>query len=173
MSVSITILEHLDLFNTSNTTLQRLEWSVVKSALRWKFPDVRQVSTDMLSRWLEASDGHPPLLLDTRTPEEYGVSHLYGAHRADTKQEALHLLKDCEKDSRIVLYCSIGYRSAEIIEQVQAQGFTNIHNLEGGLFTWAHAGRPLYRRHKQVRVVHPYDERWGRLLDKALWAWTG
>lgn len=164
--------EHLDLFNASNAALQRLEWSVVKTALCWKFPTVRQVSTDTLNRWLEPPGALPPLLLDTRTPEEYAVSHLYGAQRADTAQEVLHLLRDYEEDRLIVIYCSIGYRSSEIVKQAQAQGFTNMYNLEGGLFAWAHAGHPLYRGNKQVRVVHPYDEQWGQLLDKALWAWT-
>ena len=40
-------------------------------------------------------------------------------------------------------------------------------NMEGSIFKWANEGRPVYRDGERVEKVHPYNETWGRLLDKA------
>ena len=66
--------------------------------------------------------------------------------------------------ARVVVYCSIGYRSATIIEKLQDAGIGNIYNLEGGLFEWANQGRPVYRGGQRVNEVHPYNRAWGLLL---------
>jgi hypothetical protein len=41
-----------------------------------------------------------------------------------------------------------------------------VFNLEGSLFQWANEGRPVYRDDVPVQAIHPYDARWGRLLDR-------
>jgi 3-mercaptopyruvate sulfurtransferase SseA len=63
-----------------------------------------------------------------------------------------------------VAYCSIGYRSAAIIEDLERAGIQNVYNLEGGLFDWANQGRPIYRGEERVEEVHPFNRLWGLLL---------
>ena len=147
----------------------RLFWPVVLKMVRSDFPDVSQIPTDTLSVWLQEEETeNKPLLLDVRTTEEFGVSHLKEAHLTPSEKEAAPLLADVPKDRRIVVYCSVGYRSSELAAGLMKQGFTNIHNLEGSLFAWANEGRPVYRNGQAVKVVHPYGGIWGKLLKEAL-----
>ena len=136
----------------------------IKREIREEFPDVRGITTEELARWLTP----PPVLLDVRAPDEYEVSHLRGARRALTEAEAVDALRGARKDERIVVYCSVGLRSARLARALQARGFTNVYNLEGSIFQWANEGRPVYRDGREVQRVHPYDEHWGALLDARL-----
>ena len=61
----------------------------------------------------------------------------------------------------------MGYRSGAFAQEMERSGYRHVLNLEGSIFKWANQGRPVYRDGKQVEKVHPYNERWGRLLDKA------
>ena len=52
-------------------------------------------------------------------------------------------LPEVDKNTPIVVYCSVGYRSEKIGEKLRKAGYTNVTNLFGGLFTWANENRPL------------------------------
>jgi len=147
-----------------------MKWPSVQKLIHKKFPTVRELSTTALAEWLAAPDREPPLLLDARAPAEFAVSHLAGARSVPTASDALRLLQDRDKGRPIVVYCSVGYRSAAMVERLQAAGFTRVQNLAGSIFQWANEGRPLYRAGRPVRQVHPYDAKWGVLLDRNLWA---
>ena len=145
---------------------QNVSWAAVQTALRARYPGVPHLSTEALAERLAGSA--PPLLLDVRTAEEYGVSHLQGAVHIDPNAHDFDVLRDLPNDAPIVTYCSVGYRSAALAERLEAAGFSAVYNLEGSLFKWANEGRPVYRAGRRVHEVHPYDARWGLLLDKAL-----
>ena len=74
-------------------------------------------------------------LIDVRTPEE---THIPGT--LDTIDYLLiHLQTErLPKDTNalIILYCRSGQRSGIAAENLRALGFTNIHNLEGGIIGW-------------------------------------
>ena len=144
-------------------------WSTTLKMIRAKFPQVAQLSTDSLQTWLdESTTAERPVLLDVREKEEYEVSHLKGAVPALTEKEALQALEEVPPDRPVVLYCSVGYRSSEMAGFLQKRGFRKVYNLEGSIFAWANEGRPVYRGDERVRVVHPYDRVWGKLLKKVL-----
>lgn len=149
---------------------ESMTWLVVERMIQERFPEVPQVSTTELSEWLATPGSDRPLLLDARTSEEWAVSHLPGALLATTEDQALVELQGAEQDHLIVVYCSVGYRSAALARQLIARGFTNVHNLEGSIFAWANEGRPVYQGEREVRQVHPYNKVWGQLLNKELWA---
>jgi rhodanese-related sulfurtransferase len=69
------------------------------------------------------------------------------------------------KDTPIVTYCAVGYRSGDLAERLRAAGFSNVHNLEGSIFQWANEHRPLVREEQRASMVHPYSTFWGRLLN--------
>jgi len=140
----------------------------VKQEIRDEFPDVRPVTTEQLAEWLADPDRKAPVLLDVRETEEYGVSHLRSAQRALTESEALEALRGVKKDDPVVVYCSVGYRSAQLARALKARGYTHVVNLEGSIFQWANEGRPVYHDGRPVNKVHPYDATWGKLLDPAL-----
>lgn len=115
-------------------------------------PDGQWVETAELSGWLRSDD--PPLLLDVRTPAEFAVSHLRGARRVDPDVPDLASLR-LPQNARVVVYCSVGYRSAEIADRLRERGVTRVYNLLGGIFEWANEDRPLY--HEGARVRRPPD----------------
>ncbi len=146
----------------------RKGWSQLKDQIRSEFPEVSQVSVPQLKRMLENRSEASPLLLDVRTENEFSVSHLKGARRAEHVESAFQVLKNEEKDRLVVVYCCVGYRSSRLAEALSAKGFTNIHNLEGSIFEWANRGNPVFRGDVKVQAVHPYNEEWGELLDAPL-----
>jgi len=147
-----------------------MTWPSINKLIHKKFPDVRELSTAALGAWLAAPDREPPLLLDARAPAEFAVSHLDGARSVPTASDALRLLHDTDRSRPIVVYCSVGYRSAALVKRLQRAGFTQVQNLAGSIFQWANEGRPIYRGGQPVSQVHPYDDKWGVLLDRHLWA---
>ncbi len=144
--------------------MRSLVWSSVKGLIRRKFPDVSPLSPTELATWL-ASDRPNPILIDVRQPAEYAVSHLPGARHLPSLAaiQQAHI----GADAALVLYCSVGYRSARLASQLQANGFQNVMNLEGSLFAWANEGRPIVAGGEVVDAVHPYNRTWGFLLDSS------
>ncbi|WP_323134773.1 rhodanese-like domain-containing protein [Pontibacter kalidii] len=113
-----------------------------------------------------ASEAEKPLLLDTRQQEEYDVSHLAGARFLGYETFRVEQLEEVPKDAPIVLYCSVGYRSERVGEQLKAAGYTNVRHLYGGLFEWVNQGLPVYDSKGKTNRVHAYSRTWGVWLQK-------
>lgn len=145
------------------------DFAELEAEIRNQFPSVPQLSPTDLEAWLADPDRPRPLLVDVRAPEEFAVSHLAGARPARSVAE-VETLAGPDRDLPIVLYCSVGYRSSALAAQLQSAGFRQVRNLEGSIFRWANEGRPVVRDGRAVRAVHPYDERWGRFLQRDLWS---
>ncbi len=143
---------------------QDLQWDVLKHQIRSDYPTVRHISPDSLHRWLQTDT--QPLLLDVREANEYAVSHLSGAFRIAPDSDDFSALSDVPRDTPIVAYCSVGYRSSALVVKLQDAGFTNVVNLEGSIFAWANDGKPLYRDTTAVEAVHPYNAVWGTLVQR-------
>jgi len=147
---------------------QETSWSTVHAMVEARFPGVPQVTTDSLARRMQADA--PTLLLDARTPEEYAVSHIPGAVRIDPSAPNPASIDALDRDQPVVVYCSVGYRSARVAAMLRERGYDQVSNLRGSIFQWANEGRRVVRGSTTVRQVHPYDASWGRLLDPALHA---
>ena len=144
--------------------LRSVDWFLLKKSLRHKFTKVEWISTSELADWLANKRRPAPVLLDVRTPEEWRVSHLPGARRVDPSASAEEAARGLPKETPIVTYCAVGYRSGEMADRLRAAGFSNVRNLEGSIFQWANEHRPLVRQDELVTTVHPYSNLWGRLL---------
>lgn len=120
---------------------------------------------------LEAMAPETLLLFDVRETDEFSVSHLRGAHRLDPGGGAA-ALKTFAGDVRgktVVFYCSVGHRSSakalELADALGADGAAAVFNLKGGIFQWRNERRPLERDGESTESVHPYNQRWGQLID--------
>ena len=140
----------------------RLAWPAVKGRIAKEFPSVKRVSTTELAKELDLRER--PVLLDVRTAAEFEISHLSGAQHVDPEAAASEV--KLAKDAPIVTYCSVGYRSARFAERLEKAGFRSVRNLEGSIFQWANEGRPLVNARGPATTVHPYDRKWGTLLDE-------
>lgn len=148
------------------------QWPQIKQSIRDEFADVNRLSTQQLTEWQNDPDRTDPLLLDAREQDEFEVSHLKGAHLATDVSQALRILNERPRDTPIVVYCSVGYRSSRMAQELGKLGWSNVSNLEGSIFQWANEGRPIYRGEQRVKLVHPFDDHWGKLLNKEL-RWSG
>lgn len=86
-----------------------------------------------------ASGAH---LIDVRTEAEVAQGMIDGAVHIP-----LHLLPlraaDIPQDKPVVIYCRTGARSSQACAFMAAQGFSNMHNLTGGIQSWARSGHSL------------------------------
>ena len=108
------------------------------------------------------------LFLDAREQKEYNTSHLknaifVGYNKFDSKK-VMDLIS--EKDTPIIVYCSIGVRSERIGEQIKKMGYTNVKNLYGGIFEWKNSGNKVYDiNQKPTEKVHAFSEVWSKYLN--------
>ena len=100
-----------------------IEWFILKQSLRHRFPRVEWITTEQLADWLADKKRQPPVLLDVRTEEEWNVSHLPGARRVDPNASIEQAAGGMPKETPIVTYCAVGYRSGELATKLRAAGF--------------------------------------------------
>lgn len=134
--------------------------------IRLRHPAVAAITPEQLARILAGEQRHRWLILDARTPAEFACSHLPGAVRigAEGGRAGLGPLAGVDRETPIVVCCSVGVRSAARAEALRRAGFTQAANLTGGLFRWVREGRTLIRNGVPTRRVHPYGRGWGWLL---------
>lgn len=141
-----------------------ITWSEVETRIQKAFPGVPSIDTRSLNEAM-LDPNRPLVLIDAREPEEFAVSHLWGAVRATSVEHAAELADRAPDGATIVAYCSVGYRSASLVTALRDRGLTGVYNLTGSIFRWANENRPLYRGDAIVGEVHPFDETWGVLLQ--------
>ena len=142
------------------------DWPTLKADIRKSYPDVRQMSVPELQKRLVL--GETVVLLDVRSSEEFAGSQLKGAVSVPTEKTVSKQVEILQQDALIVVYCSVGLRSAVAAQALQKRGYRNVFNLEGSLFESANSGLPVYRGVTKVDQVHPFDRKWSELLNASL-----
>lgn len=132
-----------------------LSWERINQYLAKSYGSVATITTEQASKLENA------VFIDTREPNEFRISHIPNATLYSKSSGEFQKLA---KNTPIVVYCSVGVRSAKIAQELTAKGFTDVKNLQGSMFMWANEGRPL--QGTQPNKVHPYNARWGALLEK-------
>jgi len=122
---------------------------------------VQQVSADSLREVRNEM-----VLLDTREKREYEVSHIADAIHIGYEEADFNWLENLPRDTSIVVYCSVGYRSEKIGEQLLEMGFIEVLNLYGGIFEWKNQGYPVVDEQGETEKIHAYSGVWGVWLNK-------
>jgi rhodanese-related sulfurtransferase len=144
-----------------------LAFEVLQRRTAGKFPEVKWITTTDLDRWRADLGQAQPVVLDARTAPEFELSHLKGALLIDPYKPSLRGLQGLPQDTALVVYSSAGYRGARVASWLRKAGYSKALNLSGGLFQWANEGRPLFREeNRPTAVVHPYDRKWGLLVER-------
>lgn len=110
-----------------------------------------------------------PILFDTRELEEYRVSRIPGAIYAGNKQFSTDSIEKYlpDKNSPVIVYCSIGLRSNKIGKKLNDAGYRNVRNLWGGIFDWKNKGNLVVDDFgKPTEKIHAYSIFWGIFLRK-------
>ena len=90
----------------------------------FKQPDINQGIKDY-----QATPG--AILLDVRTPQEYGAGHI-----PESKNIPLQIIEKVtsvaeNKDTVLYVYCQSGARSRQATSMLQGMGYTNVNNIGG------------------------------------------
>lgn len=135
------------------------------------YPSVQHVLPDSLPA-AEAGGGDV-LLIDVREEAEFAVSHLPGAIRVDpgmAPEEFMAAFGNKVTGKQVLFYCSVGVRSSDMAQRVGAQlaaaGAKGVANLSGGIFRWHNENRVLMSNAGRTDLVHPYNRKWGALIDR-------
>jgi len=91
---------------------------------------------------LRLQQAGPVTLLDVRTDPEVARGMIAGARHIPL-QLLPERYTELDAGDQIVIYCQSGARSAQACGWLEAQGFTRVHNLAGGLGAWVREGQPL------------------------------
>lgn len=108
------------------------------------------------------------VILDTREPEEFNVSHLnsainVGYNEFSSEDEKLQKIN---KNAQIIVYCSVGIRSETIGDKLKKAGFKNVKNLYGGIFEWKNKGYPVIDTTGiETEKVHAFSKHWSKYLQ--------
>ncbi len=119
-------------------------------------------------REIEDSDSSI-IFLDARERKEFEVSHIRGAVWVGYDDFHISRLDSIDKSSRIVVYCSVGYRSEKISEKLIKADYTNVSNLYGSIFEWVNQGRRVCDMDGNVTEdIHAFDLEWSKWLDNGV-----
>ncbi|MEX2207871.1 MAG: Grx4 family monothiol glutaredoxin [Myxococcota bacterium] len=104
---------------------------------------VNQLSASELQAIMQS--GQPFQLYDVRTPEEHDKARIADATLVDARVAAE--IEKLPKDALIVFHCHHGGRSQAAAEHFASAGFTNVHNLAGGIDAWSRDVDPSVPRY--------------------------
>ena len=106
----------------------------------------RVKETNVLDVKRRMDAGEKFVLVDVREESEFARGHLPGA---------IHLGKgiierDIEQrvpgtDTKLILYCGGGFRSALAADNLQKMGYTNVESMDGGWKGWLDAAYPTQK----------------------------
>ena len=66
-----------------------------------------------------------------------------------------------------MVYCTVGYRSGKVVEQLRKAGYKNVYNLHGSIFEWVNEGNKVVNaKGVTTNRVHTYSKEWGKWLKR-------
>ena len=73
------------------------------------------------------------IIVDVRETDEYDSGHIDGSVNIPVGNISSI---DYDKDTKIIVYCVSGTRSANAAKELIEMGYTNVYNLDGGIINW-------------------------------------
>lgn len=83
-------------------------------------------------------------ILDVRTAREFSEGHLEGARNIDFYSSDFEAqIEALPKGQSYLIYCRSGGRSAKGLQKMEALGFEEVYNLNGGVLNWQRSGKKV------------------------------
>lgn len=84
------------------------------------------------------------ILLDVRTPGEFGERHLSGALNIDFNgSDFQSRIEKLDRSQSVYVYCLSGGRSAAAAQILTDIGFSNVYEMQGGISRWIAENHPV------------------------------
>ncbi len=99
--------------------------------------DYGYIHADVLNA--DLSYANKPYLLDVRDPSDISANgYIQGAVNIPLRNLLTSLNKLPTPNTNIIIYSNSGYRSGMALAALMLIGYTNVHDLDGGLYSWIH-----------------------------------
>jgi len=82
------------------------------------------------------------LLVDVRTPGEYGKAHLRGA-KLIPLDDLARRVGEIPRQRPVVVYCTVGARSRAAAELLAGKSYPEVYNMSDGIIGWYRHGFPI------------------------------
>ncbi|GAB4152298.1 MAG: hypothetical protein Fur0021_16900 [Candidatus Promineifilaceae bacterium] len=79
------------------------------------------------------------VVLDVREQWEYDEQHIPGVTLIPMA-EVPNRLSEIPTDKTVIVTCRSGNRSGQVTDYLRQAGYTNVHNMSGGILAWEQAG---------------------------------
>jgi len=100
-----------------------------------------------------------PQIIDARSSEEFLLNHIEGAFNFNLQTENYSLYVAKLAKSKPVFIYSIGTgRSSALAKELLKNGFSEVHDLEGGIANWIGGGKPFYTNLKSKLSLAEYKK---------------
>jgi len=102
---------------------------------------MNQITPGELAAWLADTGRDKPLLLDVREPWEWQAARIEGSRHIPMR-EVPAWLGEIDPAQEVVAICHHGARSQQVAMFLEKNGFSRIHNLQGGVDAWSRTVDP-------------------------------
>ncbi len=110
-------------------------------------PQIKELTVADLNK--KINNQHPFYLIDVREHDEFQqgfIAHAIPLSKGIIERDIEKYIPDFEAE--IVVYCSGGFRSCLVADNLQKMGYRQVASLQGGLRAWLEAGYPLNKMSK-------------------------
>ncbi len=133
------ILDHWLLFLALAIVLGLL----IMNLARERLLGFREIKPQEMLQMMNRDD---PVVVDTRSAEEYASGHVLGARNIPHDRFADRLGElEPYRERKIIVYCRTGQRASTAASQLVKAGFPAVFKLNGGMLAWTDAGLPVTR----------------------------
>lgn len=100
-----------------------------------------------------------PQIIDARSPEEFAINHINGAvnFNLETVNYAQYVAK-LDKSKPVFIYSIGAGRSGQLANELLKNGFSEVHDLEGGIAAWIGSGKPIFFNSKSKLSLEEYQK---------------
>ena len=106
-------------------------------------------------------------ILDSRELNEYQVSHIESAILVGYDNFSVVEVSDTiqNKETPIVVYCTLGIRSEMIAAKLQKAGYSDVKNLYGGICEWKNKEyKVIDSIQNTTNNIHTFSKEWSKWL---------
>jgi rhodanese-related sulfurtransferase len=102
---------------------------------------MNQITAGQLAAWLADAGRAKPLLLDVREPWEWETARIEGSQHMPMREVPARR-GEIDPDREVVAICHHGGRSQQVAMFLEKNGFSKVHNLQGGVDAWSRTVDP-------------------------------
>jgi rhodanese-related sulfurtransferase len=102
---------------------------------------MNQITAGQLAAWLADAGRDKPVLLDVREPWEWETARIDGSQHMPMREVPARF-GEIDSDREVVAICHHGGRSQQVAIFLEKNGFSKVHNLQGGVDAWSRTVDP-------------------------------